>query len=133
MSAEMKKYIIVVDDEEFEVDEFGYEPTQLDSDASGRMDDFSMQRDVGGLTNKLYAKFNALDKWYGRNLSKLIKLIDLTECTLRFFSAKEYSWVEKRMYITISKISYTIIDDETYLSSPVELHFIQMDVDEVVR
>lgn len=129
----MKKYIIVVNDVEYEVDGFGYEPTQLDSESSGRMDDFSMQRDVGGLTNKLYAKFTALDKWYGKNLSKLIKLIDLTECKLKFFSAKEYAWVVKRMYITVSKIEYTIINDETYLTAPVDVHFIQMDVDEVVQ
>jgi len=125
----MEKHKIRINGIWFEVDGFGYEPTQLDGEEAGRSDDFSMTRDVGGLNNKLYAIFNDLDKWYGEELSKLIKLIDLTECELYWFSAKEYEWVTKRMYLTISKIDYTFINNEPYLTNPVEIHFIQMDVD----
>lgn len=127
----MEKYKIKINNVEFIVDKFGYEPTQFDGDEAGRSDDFTMTRDVGGLNNKLYAIFNDIDKWHGQELSKLIKLIDLTECELYFFSAKEYAWVTKRMYLTISKIEYTILDDDIYLTEPVEIHFIQMDVDAI--
>lgn len=127
----MEKSQIKINGNIFCVDKFGYEGTQLDGDEAGRSDDFTMIRDVGGLNNKLYGIFNALDRWYGTELSRLLKLLDLTECELYYFDAKEYKWVTKRMYLTISKIDYIVINDDIYLESPVEIHFIQMDVDEI--
>ena len=126
---EQDRYLLKINNDWFIADGLGYEPTQLDGDEAGRSDDFSMTRDVGGLNNKMYAKFNDLDKWHGRELSRLIKLIDLKECDLYWFNVKEYEWTTKHMYLTISKIDYKFIDNEPYLDNPVEVHFIQMDVD----
>lgn len=127
----MDKYEIEIDGVKIAVDDFGYEYTQLDGDESGRSDDFSMTRDVGGLNNKLYAIFNDMDRWYGQALSDLLKLIEKKECRLKYFDPKEYCFLEKHMYLTISKVSTRLIDNEIYIKDNIEIHFIQMDVDQI--
>ena len=128
---ELEKYKIKIDDDVFIVDDFGYEFTQFDGDGAGRSDDMTMTRDVKGLNNKLYAIFNNKDRWYGEELSRLLKLINKTECTLYYFDPKEYEWCEKSMYLTVSKVSTRLIDGEIYIKDNIEVHFMQMDVDNI--
>lgn len=90
-----------------------------------------MTRDVVGLTNKVYCTFNKLDEWYGQNLSNLLKLTEKKECQFNYFDAKEYSRVTKHMYVVADKCECRLINGETYLKSPIEIRFIQMDVDTI--
>lgn len=131
MEEELEKYKIKIDNEAFIVDDFGYEFTQFDGDGAGRSDDMTMTRDVKGLNNKLYAIFNDKDKWHGTELSRLLKLIDKTECSLYYFDPKEYEWTTKSMYLTVSKVGTCLIDGDIYIKDNVEIHFIQMDVDAI--
>lgn len=130
-TTESEKYIIKIDNDVFIADDFGYEFTQFDGDGAGRSDDMTMTRDVKGLNNKLYAKFNNKDRWYGLELSRLLKLIDKKECSLYYFDPKEYEWCTKSMYLTMSKVSTRLINNEIYIKDDIEVHFIQMDVDAI--
>ncbi len=125
------KYLLKIDGEEFIADDFGYEYSQFDGEGSGRGDDMTMVRDVKGLNNKLYAEFNDKDRWYGQNLSRLLKLIEKKECTLTYFDAKEYDFVTKHMYLTVSKCSAGLLDGDLVMKDPIEVHFIQLDVDDI--
>lgn len=131
MEEESNKYIIKIDNDTFHVDDFGYEFTQFDGDGAGRSDDMTMTRDVKGLNNKLYAIFNDKEIWHGRELSRLLKLINKTECELYYFDPKEYEWTTKSMYLTVSKVNTCLIDNEIYIKDNIEIHFIQMDVDNI--
>ena len=128
---ESNKYVIKIDNDTFLVDDFGYEFTQFDGDGAGRSDDMTMTRDVKGLNNKLYAIFNDKEIWHGRELSRLLKLINKKQCELYYFDPKEYEWMTKSMYLTVSKVSTRLIDNEIYIKDNIEIHFIQMDVDNI--
>lgn len=127
----MNKYEIQVDNETFIVDDISYEYSQLDGQEAGRSDDGNMTRDVIGLTNKVYCKFNDKDRWYGRELSRLLKLTEITECSLNYFDAKEYARVTKKMYVVADKYESSLINNETYLKNEIEVRFTQMDVDAI--
>ncbi len=122
---------ITVDGVTFEVDGISYEYAQLDGDNAGRSDNGGMTRDVIGLTNKVYCSFNDKSKWYGQNLSNLLKLIKKKQCSLNYFDSKEYQRLTKKMYLVMDKVETTLIDGETYLKNNVEIRFIQMDVDNI--
>lgn len=122
---------ITVDGVTFEVDGISYEYAQLDGDNAGRSDNGGMTRDVVGLTNKVYCSFNDKSKWYGQNLSNLLKLIKKKQCSLNYFDSKEYQRLTKKMYLVMDKVETTLIDGETYLKNNVEIRFIQMDVDNI--
>ena len=126
-----EKYILTIDNQTFIADELGYEYTQFDGEGSGRGDDATMVRDVKGLNNKLYAVFNDKDRWYGQNLSNLLKLIEKKECTVTYFDGKENDFVTKHMYITVSKCTAGLIDGNLIMKDPIEVHFIQLDVDNI--
>lgn len=128
---ELRRNEITVDGIIFETDGISFEYSQLDGDNAGRSDDGGMTRDVLGMTNKVYCLFNSRDKWYGQQLSALLKLTEKTECTLNYFDPKEYSRITKDMYVVSDKCECTLIDDETYLKNDVEIRFIQMDVDDL--
>ena len=128
---ELNKNQISVDGDIFDVDNISYEYSQLDGDNAGRSDDGSMTRDVIGLTNKVYCGFNDKSKWYGSELSRLLKLTKKKECQLNYFDAKEYKRLTKKMYIVSDKCESKLIDDETYLKNDIEMRFIQMDVDSI--
>lgn len=127
----MNKYEIQVDGTTFIVDSLGFEYTQLDGDGAGRSDDGSVTRDVIGLTNKLVAKITDKDRYYGSTLSNLLKLIKKKECTLTYFDAMEYQTVNKSMYITVTPVEVRLINNDYYLANEIEIHFIQMDVDNI--
>ena len=125
------KYNVYIDNELFVADGLGYEYSQLDGEGAGRGDDFTMIRDVGGLNNKIYLLFNDKNRWYGEELSRLLKLSEVKECDFRYFDAKEYDWITKNCYLTVSKAEVTLIDGETYPKDNIEVHLIQMDVDNI--
>ena len=130
-SEELEKYEVLINEEKFTIDGIDYEYSQQDGDAAGRSDDGTMTRDVVGLANKVYCKFNDKSKWYGINLSKLLKLTEIKECDFNYFDAKAYERITRRMYLVADKCECTLIDGETYMKSDIEFRFIQMDLDNI--
>ena len=125
----MNKNVVMIDNVQFIVDGMSYEYAQQDGENAGRSDDGTMTRDVIGLTNKVYCLFNSKDRWYGSELSKLLKLIKKTECSFNYYDPLEKGRVTKNMYIVCDKCEVQLIEDEIYLKSQIEFRFIQMDVD----
>ena len=125
----MNKNVVMIDNVQFIVDGMSYEYAQQDGENAGRSDDGTMTRDVIGLTNKVYCLFNSKDRWYGSELSKLLKLLKKKECTFSYFDPKENSRLTKQMYVVSDKCECTLVENEIYLKSPLEIRFIQMDVD----
>lgn len=124
MGDSLEKYQIKVNNKLFNCDHLGFEYSQLDSESTGRSEDGTMFRDVIGLTNKIYAKF---DYKQGDELSSLLNLIELTSATVTYNDPKSGE-VTKNMYITCDKIEVLLLNGE-YVAEPFEIRFIQMDVD----
>lgn len=119
----MEKYQIKVNNTTINADHLGFEYSQLDSESSGRSEDGTMYRDVIGMTNKVYAKF---DYKQGTELENLLKLADLTSANVTYIDPKE-GQVTRNMYITCDKIEILLLNGE-YVAEPFEMRFIQMDV-----
>lgn len=119
----MEKYQIKVNNTTINADHLSFEYSQLDSEASGRAEDGTMYRDVIGMTNKVYAKF---DYKQGTELSNLLKLADLTSANVTYIDPKDGE-VTRNMYITCDKIEVLLING-VYTAEPFEMRFIQMDV-----
>lgn len=120
----MEKYQIKVNDITVNADHLGFEYSQLDSESSGRSEDGTMYRDVIGMTNKIYAKF---DYKQGNELSNLLALTDLTSASVTYICPKK-GQITRNMYITCDKIEVLLLDG-VYTAEPFEMRFIQMDVD----
>ena len=119
----MEKYQIKVNNTTINADHLGFEYSQLDSESSGRSEDGTMYRDVIGITNKVYAKF---DYKQGAELTTLLKLSDLTSANVTYIDPKD-GQVTRNMYITCDKIEINLLNGE-YVAEPFEMRFIQMDV-----
>ena len=122
----MEKYQIKVNNTTINCDHLGFEYSQLDSEASGRAEDGTMYRDVIGMTNKVYAKF---DYKQGTELSNLLALADLTSASVTYIDPKD-GQVTRNMYVVCDKIEVLLING-VYTAEPFEMRFIQMDGDEV--
>ena len=120
----MEKYQIKVNSTIIDCDHLSFEYSQLDSESSGRSEDGTMYRDVVGMTNKIYAKF---DYKQGKELSTLLNLAELTSASVTYNDPKGNE-VTKNMYITCDKIDVLLLNG-VYVAEPFEMRFIQMDVD----
>ena len=119
----MERYQIKVNNTTVNCDDLGFEYSQLDSEASGRAEDGTMYRDVIGMTNKVYAKFNYKK---GTELSNLLKLSDLESASVTYICPKD-GQVTRNMYVVCDKIDVLLLNGE-YVAKPFEIRFIQMDV-----
>ena len=119
----MEKYQIKVNDTTIDCDHLGFEYSQLDSESSGRAEDGTMYRDVVGMTNKVYAKFEYKQ---GTELSNLLKLADLTNASVTYIDPKD-GQVTRNMYVVCDKIEVLLLNG-VYTAEPFEIRFIQMDV-----
>lgn len=119
----MEKYQIKVNNTTINVDHLGFEYSQLDSESSGRSEDGTMYRDVIGMTNKVYAKF---DYKQGSELSNLLALSNLTSASVTYNDPKD-GQVTRNMYVVCDKIEVLLVND-VYIAEPFEMRFIQMDV-----
>lgn len=119
----MEKYQIKVNNTTINADHLGFEYSQLDSESSGRAEDGTMYRDVIGMTNKVYAKF---DYKQGTELTNLLSLADLTSANVTYIDPKD-GQVTRNMYIVCDKIEVLLLDGN-YVAEPFEMRFIQMDV-----
>ena len=124
----MKKNEFKVNGTIFSADGVSYEYAQLDGDDAGRSENGTMYRDVIGLTNKV--SYDFMDYRNLDGISKILKLLEKTECTLEYFDLKEKTFITKRMYVVGDAVKMAIVDDEI-TAEPFQIRFIQMDVDNV--
>ena len=124
----MKKNEFKVNGTIFSADGVSYEYAQLDGDDAGRSENGTMYRDVIGLTNKV--SYDFMDYRNLDGISKILKLLEKTECTLEYFDLKEKPFITKRMYVVGDAVKMAIVDDEI-TAEPFQIRFIQMDVDNV--
>lgn len=119
----MEKYQIKINNTTINADHLGFEYSQLDSEASGRAEDGTMYRDVIGMTNKVYAKF---DYKQGAELSNLLALADLKSASITYIDPKD-GQVTRNMYVVCDRIEVLLLNG-VYVAEPFEMRFIQMDV-----
>ena len=112
----------------FSADAIGYEYQQLDGDNAGRSDDGTMYRDVIGLTNKVSYDFS--DFRDEQEISNILKLLEKTECSLKYYDLKEMNFITKRMYVVGDAIKLKKIGEERTVE-PFQIRFIQMNTDNV--
>ena len=124
----MKKSEFKVDNELFVADDISYEYAQLDGDNAGRSDDGVMYRDVIGLTNKVSYDFK--DYRSEEEISKILKLLKKTSCSLYYYDLLEKGWITKNMYAVGDSVKAKIIED-SITSEPFQIRFIQMDTDDI--
>lgn len=124
----MEKYQFKVDNVMFEADDISYEYQQQDGDNAGRSDDGTMYRDVIGLLNKVsydFKDFRGEDE-----ISKILKLLKKTSCSLYYYDLKEKNWLTKSMYVVGDAIKVKVINDD-FTCEPFRIRFIQMKVDDI--
>ena len=124
----MKKSEFKVDNELFVADDISYEYAQLDGDNAGRSDDGVMYCDVIGLTNKVSYDFK--DYRSEEEISKILKLLKKTSCSLYYYDLLEMEWITKNMYVVGDSVKVKIIED-SITSEPFQIRFIQMDTDNI--
>lgn len=114
------------------VDKLSFEYSQQDSEASGNSEDGTMYRDVIGLKNKIYCKFDDPEKRSGTNLDNLLYLIGLSSMNVNYYDRRAKARVTKNMYFVVDKIELNPCEiNDDYIAEPFEARFIQMTIDSV--
>ena len=114
------------------VDKLSYEYSQQDSEASGNSEDGTMYRDVIGLKNKLYCKFEDPELRTGKNLDNLLDLIELSSMNVNYYDRRKKSRITKSMYFVVDKIELNPCEiNNDFIAEPFEARFIQMTIDNV--
>lgn len=127
-----KHEIIVNGDKLIVVDKLSYEYSQQDSEASGNSEDGTMYRDVIGLKNKIYCKFEDPELRTGKNLDNLLYLIGLSSMNVNYYDRRAKARVTKSMYFVVDKIELNPCEiNGDYIADPFEARFIQMTIDSV--
>lgn len=125
-----EKYIVEIDGTKYKVDGLKFHYSQLDGENAGRGDDASMTRDVKGLLNKVTCIFKDSESLIGESLSKLLKLMEKTECMFSFFDAKDNAKITKHMYITTDEVEVFLLNGE-YVAKEFQLRFTPMEVEAI--
>lgn len=112
----------------FSADAISYEYQQLDGDNAGRSDDGTMYRDVIGLTNKISYDFN--DFRSEQEISNILKLLEKTECFLKYYDLKEMNFITKKMYVVGDPVKMKKVGEDR-TTEPFQIRFIQMNVDQI--
>lgn len=114
-------------------DLISYEYAQQDSEASGNSEDGTMYRDVIGLKNKIYLKFDDPELRSGTNLDNILDLLNESSMTVNYYDKKKKTRVSKLMYFVCDKIKSqpTTVDDDAFIAEPFEGRFIEMTIDPV--
>ena len=127
-----KNEIVVNGNILIDIDNISFEYSQQDSEASGNSEDGTMYRDVIGLKNKLYCKFDDPEKRSGTNLDNLLYLISLSSMNVNYYDRRSKTRVTKSMYFVVDKIQLNPCEiNDDYIAEPFEARFIQMTIDEV--
>lgn len=122
----MKKTQFEVDGVLFDADDIDWEYSMQEGQNAGRSDDGTMYHDVVGMIKKVYYDFN--DFRDESETSKLINLLDKTNCQLKYYDLKEKGFVTKSMYVSGDKISAHYINGEFY-ADPFQIRFTSNKVD----
>ena len=127
-----KNEIVVNGNKLIIVDKLSYEYSQQDSEASGNSEDGTMYRDVIGLKNKIYCRFEDPELRTGTNLDNLLYLIGLSSMNVNYYDRRAKARVTKNMYFVVDKIELNPCEiDDDYIAEPFEARFIQMTIDSV--
>ena len=127
-----KNEIVVNNNILITVDKLSYEYSQQDSEASGNSEDGTMYRDVIGLKNKIYCKFDDPELRTGTNLDNLLELISLSSMNVNYYDRRKKSRITKSMYFVVDKIELNPCEiNNDYIAEPFEARFIQMTIDSV--
>jgi hypothetical protein len=128
-----KTELVINDNILIKTDKIGYEYAQQDSEASGNSEDGTMYRDVIGLKNKVYCKFEDPELRTGENLDNVLYLArKKTHMMVNYYDRAEKARVTKKMYFVIDKIELNPCEiDEDNIAEPFEARFIQMTIDSV--
>lgn len=128
-----KTEIVVNSNILIKVDKIGYEYAQQDSEASGNSEDGTMYREVLGLKNKVYCKFEDPELRTGTNLDNILYLArKKTNMMVNYYDRAEKARVTKKMYFVIDKIDLNPCEiDDDNIAEPFEARFIQMTIDAV--
>ena len=95
-------------------------------------EDGTMYRDVIGLKNKIYCKFEDPELRTGENLDNLLYLISLSSMNVNYYDRRKKSRVTKSMYFVVDKIELNPCEiNDDYIAEPFEARFIQMTIDSV--
>jgi hypothetical protein len=132
LSNPQKNEIVVNGNKLIIVDKLSYEYSQQDSEASGNSEDGTMYRDVIGLKNKIYCKFEDPELRTGTNLDNLLYLIGLSSMNVNYYDRRAKARVTKSMYFVVDKIELNPCEiNDDYIAEPFEARFIQMTIDSV--
>lgn len=127
-----KNEIVVNGNRLIMVDKISFEYSQQDSEASGNSEDGTMYRDVIGLKNKIYCKFEDPELRCGTNLDNLLYLIGLSSMNVNYYDRRAKARVTKNMYFVVDKIELNPCEiNDDYIAEPFEARFIQMTIDSV--
>ena len=127
-----KNEIIINNNKLIVVDKLSYEYAQQDGDGAGRSEDGTMFRDLLGLTNKLYCKFDDPELRTGENLDNLLYLISLSNMNVNYYDRRAKARVTKNMYFVVDKIELNPCEiNDDYIAEPFEARFIQMNLDQL--
>ena len=132
LSNPRKNEIVVNGNKLLIVDKLSYEYSQQDSEASGNSEDGTMYRDVIGLKNKIYCKFDDPELRTGTNLDNLLYFIGLSSMNVNYYDRRAKARVTKSMYFVVDKIELNPCEiNDDYIAEPFEARFIQMTIDSV--
>lgn len=127
-----KHEIVVNGNVLIQVDKLSFEYSQQDSEASGNSEDGTMYRDVIGLKNKIYCRFEDPELRTGANLDNLLYLISLSSMNVNYWDRRSKTRVTKSMYFVTDKIELNPCEiNDDYIAEPFEARFIQMTIDHV--
>ena len=85
-----------------------------------------MYHDVVGMLTKVYCDFK--DFRGEEEISKLLNLLEKTDCQLTYYDLKEKTFLTKSMYVSGDAISIKFINNE-FLAEPFQLRFTSNKVD----
>lgn len=124
--------IIIDGNKLIKIDLIGYEYSQQDSEASGNSEDGTMYRDVIGLKNKIYLKFDDPELRSGSNLDTILSLLDLSSMQVNYYDKKKKQRITLLMYFVCDKLqSQPCRINGDFIVEPFEARFIQMTIDPV--
>jgi hypothetical protein len=124
--------IIIDGNKLLKIDLISYEYSQQDSEASGNSEDGTMYRDVIGLKNKIFLKFEDPELRSGSNLDTILSLLNLSSMQVNYYDKKKKQRITLLMYFVCDKItSQPCRIDGDFIVEPFEARFIQMTIDPV--
>lgn len=119
----MNKHEIQVNGLTYKIDGIYWEYPQTDSEQTTRTDENVLIRDVLPEMLKIGVRF---EKPTESELSRILKMVKLEECSVTYWCIREQQFVTKKMYPVADEIQALALSDGTFIVEPFEVRFIQM-------